>query len=74
MTPYEKISALCKPYLGPATEQFLARQCRSHLKIEALDVKVSELGDLAKWVEISAALIMDNDKAAELAKKILAVR
>ncbi len=33
----DKVIGLSKPYFGPATESFLARQCKSHLKIELQD-------------------------------------
>jgi hypothetical protein len=70
MTVYEKVITTSKPYLGPATEQFIARQCKSHLKIDAPSLTSSQLAELAKWVENSAGLIMDQAKAKELAKKI----
>jgi hypothetical protein len=68
----DKVVGLSKPYLGPATESFLARQCSTHLKIDIATLGSSHLPDLAKWVENSGSLIMDAAKAAELAKKILA--
>lgn len=71
MTLYERVAALSKPYLGPATEQFIARQCKSHLKIDPANLTAAQLTDLAKWVDNSACLIMDKTKAAELAQKIL---
>ena len=72
MTLYEKVIGISKPYLGPATEQFLSRQCKTHLKVEAANLAAFQLAELARWVENSAALIMDKGKATELAKKILA--
>jgi hypothetical protein len=68
----DKVITLSKPYLGPATESFLSRQCSVHLKIEIGTLGAGHLQDLAKWVENSGALIMDSTKATELAKKILA--
>ena len=73
MTVWEKLVGVGKPYLGPATETFLTRQCKSHLKIEAADLTQAHLKDLAKWVENSAGLIMDQAKAAEMARKIAAL-
>ena len=66
----EKVLALSKPYLGPAAESFLSRQCRGHLNIEMTALAPANLKDLATWVERSGTLIMDAAKAAELAKKI----
>jgi hypothetical protein len=68
----EKIVVLSKPYLGPATESFLTRQCSVHLKIDLAAIAGSHLAELAKWVENAASLIMDAAKATELAKKIRA--
>jgi hypothetical protein len=69
----DKVLEVSKPYLGPAAESFLARQCKSHLNIEMSALGPANVKDLAKWVEQSAALIMDAPKAAELAKKIAAM-
>ena len=68
----EKILALSKPYLGPAAESFLSRQCKGHLNIEMDAITSAQLKDLAMWVERSGSLIMEPAKAAELAKKIAA--
>ena len=74
MTPIaEKAMALSRPYLGPATESFLSRQCKSHLKTELAAVTQPQMKELAKWVEVGAGLIMDPVKAAELGKKIAAL-
>lgn len=69
----DKVVDISKPYLGPATESFLNRQCTAHLKVELSALSQSHLKDLAKWVEESAKLIMDPGKAAEVAKKIAAL-
>ena len=66
----EKVIAVSKPYFGPATESFLSRQCKGHLKIEVSELEQSHLKELARWVESSGALIMDAAKAAEVAAKI----
>lgn len=67
----DKVIALSKPYLGPAAESFLNRQC-GHLKIEMSALTPAHLKDLAMWVSRSGALIMDAQKADELAKKVAA--
>ena len=66
----DKVIAISKPYFGPATESFLSRQCKGHLKIDVAELNESHLKDLARWVESSGALIMDAAKAAEVATKI----
>jgi hypothetical protein len=66
----DKVIAISKTYLGPATESFLTRQCKGHLKIDLADLATANLKDLAKWVQEGAGLIMDADKASQLAGKI----
>jgi hypothetical protein len=66
----DKVVTISKPFLGPATESFLSRQCKSHLKIELNELNTTHLKDLAKWVEIGAGLLMEPSKASDLAKKI----
>ncbi len=66
----DRVIAISKPYFGPATESFLSRQCKEHLKIEVSALTEEHLNDLASWVEASGALIMGAAKAAEVAAKI----
>jgi hypothetical protein len=61
---------MSKVYLGPAAEQFIARQCRLHLKIDPADLGKTHLPELAKWVEVAGMRFMDEAKSKELAKKI----
>ncbi len=74
MTLYEKAIALSKPYLGPATESFINRQCQARLKIEPPLLMATQLSELSKWVGIGAGLIMEQNKADELASKLAALR
>jgi len=69
----DKVIAIGKTYFGPATESFLSRQCKSHLKMELKDLTPADLKTLANWVEVGAGLIMDQAKAAEVARKIAAI-
>lgn len=66
----DKVIAASKPYLGPATESFITRQCQSHLKVDPAALTAANLKALSEWVERSGALVMDPAKAKELAKKI----
>jgi hypothetical protein len=68
-----KVMALSKPYLGPAAESFIAKQCKAHLKIEAADLASGHLKDLSSWIFINGANIMDRAKALELSKKVAAL-
>ena len=72
MSLYDNVVSICKPYLGPAAEKFLERQCGTHLKVAPQQLSGQHLADLAKWTEVSAGLVMGKDKAAELAQKIKA--
>jgi hypothetical protein len=69
MTLYEEVVAVSKTYLGPATEQFIARQCKI-LKLEPRHLGSADLAPLAKWVEIGAGMVMDEKKAKELASRV----
>jgi hypothetical protein len=69
----DKVLAISKPYLGPATESFMERQCKGHLNISMADLAQVHLKELAKWVQIGGALVMDATKAADLSKKISAL-
>lgn len=72
MSLYEQVVGISKPYLGPAAEQFIARQCKL-LRIEAPSLANENLAALAKWMEVGAKLVMDEGKAKELASKVKAL-
>jgi hypothetical protein len=73
MTVYEKVVSVSKVYLGPATEAFITRQCKSHLKKEPSELASADLAILSKWLEIGAGLLMDQKKATEFAAKVKAL-
>ncbi|MGA3226168.1 MAG: hypothetical protein ABSC65_20555 [Acidobacteriaceae bacterium] len=68
-----KVLAVSKPYLGPAAEQFLVRQCKLFLKIDSAALTAANLKELAGCFEVGGRAIMDPAKATELAKKIAAL-
>ena len=70
----DKVVTISKPFLGPAAESFLSRQCKSHLKIELGDLNSTHLKELAKWVELGAGLLMEQAKASDLSRKVLAAQ
>jgi hypothetical protein len=70
VTVYEKVITTSKVYLGPATEAFMNRQCKWHLKKQPEELASTDLEELAKWIEIGAGLVMDKTKATELAGKV----
>jgi hypothetical protein len=71
----EKIISLSVPYLGPAAKVFLERQTKSHMDGLLFDtLELKHLGELSKWVNISASLILDEGKAKELSDKIGSIK
>jgi hypothetical protein len=68
----EKVLKITIDYIGPSSKAFLERQTRSHMSIEFGDLKRENLPELAKWVNISAGLLLNKDKAAQLSDKIRA--
>ncbi len=75
MNPLVKeITTVSAEYLGPAAERFILRQIKGHLDIDPEDLSLEHLDKLARWVEISAGLIIDKEKAKELAEKIKEIR
>jgi hypothetical protein len=67
----EKVLALSTQYLGPAARIFLERQTKAHMNGLSLDaIEKKDLPELSRWVNISASLIIDKNKAKDLADKI----
>jgi hypothetical protein len=67
----EKAIGVAVSYMGPVGQRFLERQTMSHmngLPLGKLDK--SHLSELAKWIQISAGLVMDANKASEFATKV----
>ena len=59
-------------YLGPGGERFMVRQVTSHLEggVTLETLQPAQLPELSKWIEVSAALLIDKTQAAEFAQKI----
>ncbi len=70
---YRQAFALCEPLFGSRTRQFLDRQIKAHLKKDPETIAASDKKELARWVKISAGLLLDDERAATLADSILAV-
>ncbi len=67
----EKVLAITVQVMGPASRRFLERQTKFHLDgLEFDDLTKDHIPELAKWVGISAQLIVDDKKAAMLAETI----
>ena len=67
---YNNIINVAKLYMGPAAEAFIKRQIKGHLKIEPEMLNNQHVGELARWCQISAGLIMDKEKAKEFGDKV----
>lgn len=71
----DKILALSLEYLGFAAKKLLERQASQHMNGLAFEsLQTEDLPEFSKWVRISAGLIIDKEKAKELAEKILALK
>lgn len=73
MTLYEKVLEISRPFLGRQTEQFVRRQCQSHLRISPRELTKEHLPRLSYWMMISASLVISQDQADELEQDILAL-
>jgi hypothetical protein len=70
----EKVLKLTTTFIGPASKPFLERQTKAHMNGLAFDtLQTKDLADLAKWVEISASLLIKPVVAKGLADKIRAL-
>ncbi len=71
MSVYNDVVALSKPFLGPATEKFLERQCR-YLKVPPENLQKQHLQQLSWLSKNAASLIMDEAQATIFSAKIAA--
>lgn len=68
----ERVLKITVDYIGPSSKAFLERQTRSHMEgLDFVNLQKAQLADLAKWVNISAGLLIGKDKASDLAQKIM---
>jgi hypothetical protein len=70
----EESIKIAQKYLGPSAKSFLERQARSHMNgLDLNNLGKEHMAELAKWVGISAGLLIDKGKAAELAAELLRI-
>lgn len=68
----DKVLKLTISFIGPASQKFLERQTVSHMNGLAFNaVEKKHIPELAKWVAVSAGLLIAPVKAKDLAEKIL---
>lgn len=70
MTLYERVVDVARTFLAGSTEQFMERQCRTHLGIAPEEIGPQHLAELARWTEVSASLLIRREDAKALRKKI----
>lgn len=68
---YKQVLEKTRPYLADRSEVFLARQCNAHMSISPEQLTKEHLPELAKWVLVSASLMIKKELAEELKKNIL---
>ena len=69
---YDKVIELCRPYLSLATEAFINRQIFTNMKLrQTSDLSETHLYLLARWCFHSGQEIMGENRAREMAKKIM---
>jgi hypothetical protein len=66
----KQATALTEAYMGSGAERFINRQITAHLGTTPEQFDASKLDELAKWVELSASLLIDKAKAKTLADQI----
>jgi len=69
---YRRVIAEVRPFLGAESEKFVIRQI-AHLRILPEQLSADHIVILASWVENSARLILNRDKATELYQNIIAL-
>ena len=67
---YNRVFKICEVYFGKYTRNFLNRQISSHLNKTPQTIGISDRPELAKWIKISASLLLDDTRATELTDKV----
>jgi len=71
---YNQVFNELKPHFGQMTDRFLNRQIKAHVGKTPNTISFADQEILAKWVKISAGLLLDDDTAVNLADKILSLK
>lgn len=66
----KQAAAMTEAYMEPGAGRFINRQITAHLGATPEQFDTSKLAQLAKWVELSASLLIDKAKAKTLASQI----
>lgn len=73
MSLFDDVKGVVSKYLGGQAERFIERQCKAHLNINPQDLTKGNLNDLAKWIGISAGLLLPKEKAEALKNEIISL-
>lgn len=73
-TFYKQVFEELKLYFGQMTGRFLDRQITAHVGKSPETISPSDKKALAKWVKISAGLLLDEETSTKLADKILTLK
>ncbi len=73
MTLKDEMMKVAVEYMGPAAERFMKRQVKSHLNKTLTTISKEDLPELAKWIEISAGLLIDKEEAKQFKQEIKAL-
>lgn len=74
MTLNETVVSILAEDLGPSAQSFFVRQCKSHLNKEPENITKEDLDELAKWCYTGVKLILGDDIANKVNKKILSLK
>lgn len=74
MTLNETVINILAEDLGPSAKSFFARQCKAHLNKEPESITKQDLDELAKWCHNGVKLILGDDIADKVNKKILSLK
>ncbi len=67
---YRQVFHELKPHFGQMTGRFLNRQISAHVGKDPYTIQASDKQELAKWINISVGLLLDEKVADALAERI----
>ena len=76
MNLYERVVAEVQPVLPKDQDAgaFVARQCSSHLNVEPGALSAAHISELARWIGVSASLLIPKEQALALGQRVAALR
>lgn len=68
---YNKVYKACYLFLGDDTKRFLDRQIEVHLSKTPDTIDYDDKDELAKWIRISAGLLLTKEESDALYKQVM---